>query len=204
MEVQKGESLIELLIAIGIFVVAVSTIAFLVIDSYLSGRLAKETTQANFLAEEGIEAARSIRDNSWDSLLAGSHGLALSGNNWVFQGVQEDVSWQLREGIRTIIIEDIDSDRKKVTSEVVWKLIEARPQQAKLIAYLTNWQKITSFCQGVCTPCSTFLDTRSCKKQDGCDWIGRDKVCVGTCIPCENFLDQRSCEGQSGCFWTAP
>lgn len=200
---QKGESLIELLVAMGIFVVVVSSVAFLVLDSYVSGRLAKEITQANFLAEEGIEAVGSIRDNSWSNLTAGNHGLAISGNNWVFQAASEDMSLQLKEGIRTITIEDIGSDRKKITSQIDWNFIKTRPQQVQLVTYLTNWQKIISFCQGTCTPCST-LSKGLCSKQVGCSWVARDKICVGTCTPCSSFINRFSCQRQLGCSWVGP
>ena len=139
MDYQKGQSLIELLIAMGIFVLAVVSISWLVLDVYLSDRAGRERMAATFLAKEGIEATRSIRDNNWDDLINGSHGLAITGNNWIFQGNQEDISSQLREGIRKITIEEIDSERKKITSQITWKLTEVRLQDITLVTYLTNW-----------------------------------------------------------------
>lgn len=201
---QSGQSLVELVIAIGVVVLVISSVAFLVIDSYVSGRLSKEITQANFLAEEGMEAVRSIRDNSWDDLSPGTYGLAVSGNNWILQGLQEDISSQLNEGTRTITIEEIDPDRKRITSQVDWKFIEARPQQVQLITYLTNWQKATNYCQGTCTPCSDILERKICRVQAGCSWNAKYKLCSGSCISCENFLDQGSCDAQLGCAWTGP
>jgi len=138
----KGQALVELLIAMGVFVVVVSGFAFFILDSYLSGRLAKEVTVANLLAEEGMEATRSIRDNSWGGLATGTHGLVISGNNWIFQGIEEDIGDLLKEGVRKIIIEDIGSDRKKVVSQVAWEFTPARMQEIRLITYLTNWQKL--------------------------------------------------------------
>ena len=136
---QKGELIIELLVAIAIFVAVVSSISFLILDSYVSGRLAREITQANFLAEEGLEAVRSIRDNSWNQLSEGSHGLAISGNNWIFQGQEEDISSQLKEGKRIIEIKNLAFGVKEITSRVVWKFAEGIPQEVKLLTYLTNW-----------------------------------------------------------------
>ena len=204
MKNQSGQSLVELIIAMGIIVLVISSVAFLVIDSYVSGRLSKEITQANFLAEEGMEAIRSIRDNSWNDLSPGTYGLAISGSNWILQGSQEDVSSELNQGIRTIIIEEIDPDRKKITSQVDWKFVEARPQQIQLITYLTNWQKVTDYCQGICTSCSDILNGKTCRDQDGCSWSGRYKLCSGTCVSCESLLDQSSCNVQLGCTWTGP
>jgi len=131
--------LVELLIAMGVFVLATSTITFLIIDAYIANRAGRERTMATFLAEEGIEASRSIRDNNWGNLAAGEHGLAISGGNWIFSGTQDDISNQLKEGSRKITVENIDSKRKKITSQVTWKLTEARSQAVNLITYLTNW-----------------------------------------------------------------
>lgn len=147
----KGQSLVELLIAMAVFVLAVSAIAFLIIDSYISNRLGREKTQATFLAEEGLEATRAIRDNNWENLTDGQHGLAISDGKWIFSGSQEDISNQLRVGIRKIIVESIAPDRKKVTSQILWNLTEGRSQDTILVTYLTNWAKTTIFdCSSYC------------------------------------------------------
>jgi hypothetical protein len=197
----QGQSLIELIIAIGIFVFVTSALVFLILDSYISGRLATEITKADFLAQEGLEAVRSIRDNSWSDLTSGSHGLAISGGHWVFQGTSEDISDQLNNGSRVIEIENIDQYRKKVTSRIDWQFSQ-KAEEVRLITYLTNWQKISvGYCTGTCTPCESFLTRTTCLSQDGCGWIARLRICTGTCTPCETFTDQTSCEAQSGCYW---
>jgi len=151
----EGETLIELLIALGIFLAMVSVVAFLLIDSYISNLQATQNSQAIFLAEEGMEAVRSIRDNDWKDLKPGSHGLAISENNWVLLGDSEDVSDILNQGKRIIKIEDIDKDRKKIISQVLWQLTPGRdynpptalppegraPNKIELVTCLTNWQK---------------------------------------------------------------
>ena len=141
MKWEKGQSLIELIIAIGIFVAVVFTLSLFVLNGYFSNRLALELNTAVFLAEEEIEAVRSIRDNSWLDLTTGSHGLAISGDHWVFQGEEENVGGQLNQGVRKISIEDIDPNRKKIISQVSWQFSEGRPEEIKLVTYLTNWQK---------------------------------------------------------------
>jgi hypothetical protein len=138
----KGQSLIELIIAIGIFIFAVSALIFLVLDSYVSGRLAAEITKADFLAQEGLEAVRSIRDNSWSDLTAGTYGLTISGDHWIFKEAPEDVSDQLNNGSRVIEIENIDQYRKKVISRINWRFSQ-RAEEVSLESYLTNWQIIS-------------------------------------------------------------
>jgi len=145
MNQERGQSLIEILIATAVFVITVSALSLFILNTYVSGRFAQEITIANYLAQEGLEAARSIRDNNWSNFTIGEHGLAISGNNWVFQGNKEDVSNQLRGGERKIIIEDIGLDRKKVTAKVTWFFSEARPQEVQLVTHFTNWAKLTPY-----------------------------------------------------------
>ena len=143
MKKDLGQSSIELLLAIGIFTVLAGTLSFLVLDSYSTGRLANEITVADYLAEEGIEAARSIRDANWDDLAAGNHGLAIAAGKWIFQGTQEDITNWLSGGIRSLSIENIDISRKKITCQVSWSFTGNRPQQIQLVTYLTNWQELS-------------------------------------------------------------
>ena len=142
---KKGLSIIELLIAIACFGMAAAAIIILILNVYSNIQQNKEESLAIFLAEEGLEAARSIRDNNWDSFTIGEHGLAIFGNNWVFQGTKEDISDRLREGERKIIIEnvpgDVDPDKMKTTSQITWKIGEAQFRDVSLVTYLTNWGK---------------------------------------------------------------
>lgn len=168
MNKQKGQSLVELLLAMGVFVLAVTAITWLILDVYLADRAGRERMLATFLAKEGLEATRSIRDSDWSNLTAGTHGLAISGDNWIFQGTEEDVSDRLREGTRKIIVEEIDPDRKKASSQVAWKLTEARSQDVSLITYLTNWTA-TVVAEGCDTACQWGDYTGgSCKPEPAC------------------------------------
>jgi type II secretory pathway pseudopilin PulG len=140
MKKQSGQSLIELVVAIGIFVIVVSILIFLVLGSYIAGRLASEITQADFLAEEGLEAARSIRDDNWDKLNIGIHYLDLddSTRKWRLTDQPELIE---RKFTRVITVEEIGPHRKKITSKVTWQFTETKPQEVKLITYFTNWAK---------------------------------------------------------------
>ncbi len=138
---ESGQSLVELLVAMGVFTLAVSVVTFLILDAYLADRVSRERMIAIFLAKEGIEATISIRDNNWNDLINGEHGIAIFEQNWIFQGSQDDLSDYLREGTRKIIVEEIDSNRKKVTSQVISRLTETRAQDVTLVTYLTNWAK---------------------------------------------------------------
>ena len=98
-----GLSIVELLIAMACFGMVAAAIIILILNVYSNIQQNKEESLAIFLAEEGLEATRSIRDNNWDTLTNGEHGLVISGNNWVFQGTEEDISGVLRGGERKTV-----------------------------------------------------------------------------------------------------
>lgn len=146
---QKGQSLIELSIAMSIFILVISIISFLVLDAYIANRSALERTQATFLAEEGLEKARASRDLNWQNLV--SVGSELINDKFT----------------RTVTVQEISLNRKQVISQVSWQLIENRPQEATLITYLTNWQAIAIMnCNTACQ--NNGYSGGSCKTVKAC------------------------------------
>ena len=116
---EKGQSLIELMIAMGVFVLMVSTVAWLIIDVYLADRAGRERMEATLLAQEGIEAVRSMRDSDFDNLIAGTYGLTLSGSNWLFSGSSDSHDQFTRQIVVSDVTGAIDqTDIKKVESRV--------------------------------------------------------------------------------------
>jgi len=196
---EHGQSLIELIIAIALFATVLLGLSLFIFDSYNASRLALDMTKADFLAEEGLEAAKSIRDNKFSDLSTGSHGLVISNGHWIFQDSEENLSSQLNGGKRVIEIEDdtLDQNIKKITSIITWKFTENRSEEVKLITYLTNWR---AYCGESCTSCDSFGDPQSCQIQGGCRWQGNR--CRGNCTACNTFLNQNSCQAQAGCQWT--
>ncbi|MEK9152152.1 MAG: hypothetical protein AAB692_02200, partial [Patescibacteria group bacterium] len=81
-----GATILEALLAIAVFgVLAAGTLTFVV--SAIGGPgLPAERERAIFLADEGLAAARSIRNDGWTGLTAGAHGIAQSGGKWIFSG----------------------------------------------------------------------------------------------------------------------
>lgn len=73
LQVQKGFTLLESIIAIGIFTVGISVSINLISSSLTNaGVRTRDKIIAGYLAQEGIEAVRSIRDNNW-----------IAGNSWL-------------------------------------------------------------------------------------------------------------------------
>jgi len=144
---KKGIAVIEILIVIAIITITLTSILGLTNFSLKASILAKETTQAVNLAQEAIEAVRSIRDGNWDKMANGNHGLTNAGGNWDFEGTENIIN----EFTRTVLIEGVqrdandniiesggtsDPDTKKITATVSWK-----EKEREIITYLTNWKQ---------------------------------------------------------------
>jgi Tfp pilus assembly protein PilV len=135
LQAQKGQSLVEILFAIAIFTIGVVTIGYLIIDSFASLDLSERTQKAQLLASEGIEAIKLIQDEDFSTLDAGTYGLNFE-EVWELQSESDEV-----DGFtRSILIEDIDTEIKKVTVVVTW---EGRggERTLSLSTRITNWEQ---------------------------------------------------------------
>lgn len=147
---QKGLSLIELMVAMAFFVLVVSGVIFLVLDAYSANRQGAERTRATLIAQEGLEAARSIKDRGWKYLTTGVYGVNDVNGFWDFGAGQDSID----QFTRQVKVENVsrqngeivasggtvDFDTKKVTSEVDWNFTPLRPSHVSLETYFTNWK----------------------------------------------------------------
>ena len=135
---KKGNSLLEILLAIAIFTAGSIVVALLVINAGITMRYAEESSKALLYAREGIEAMKSIRDQSFLNLTnnVGDHGVVITGGNWGFSGsstLEED------HYTRIISISTITATTSKITSTVSWNFTETKANQIQLTTYLTDW-----------------------------------------------------------------
>ena len=149
---KAGFSIIEMLIAIAILAMALTSLLGMASFSLGIQGLVRQTTQADNLAQEAMEAVRSIRDNnSWNQITNGSHGLASSDGYWSFSGTNDTIDVfariisiaDVRRDASDNIVESggiIDPDTKKITVTVSWSE-RSRPHEIELITYLTNWRQ---------------------------------------------------------------
>lgn len=132
---KKGMGVVEIVVS-----AAIITIVLLGLVAAFHGalKISAETgkkTQANFLAEEGMEAVRIMRDTNWNNLGALStstaYYLSFSGNGWATStapaliggifGRTFSVSDVYRDGNGKIAATGAyDSETKKVTVTVGW------------------------------------------------------------------------------------
>lgn len=131
-----GEILLEILIGLAIFAVGIALVGILVLDALPSHRLGEERVRALALAEEGLEATRSIRDDDYKNLKAGTHGLALSGGEWVLFGSSDTTG----PFSRSITITLLSGNRADITSNISWQFSPGRSEIVTLVTRLTKWK----------------------------------------------------------------
>lgn len=137
----RAFSVVEVLLAIAVLVLLVTAIVGAIIYGWQDTVLAGMRQRAAMLAEEGLEAVRSIRDENFDNLSDGQHGLAISSNKWFFSGTHDITDIFTRQ----ITVSTIDVDTKQVISTVTWQQSPQRTGTVSLTTYFTNWQA-RSFC----------------------------------------------------------
>ncbi len=132
---RKGFLLIEVLLSTSVFILAVLAFSGALIYGQENVSLAGSRSRAVFLAEEGLEIVRNIRDNDFSGLADGTHGLAVSGANWAFSG-SEDITDIFT---RQIEINSLNDTTKIVTSTVTWQQNTWRTGAVSLVARFVNW-----------------------------------------------------------------
>lgn len=159
-KVNKGVSVIEILVVVAILGVALVSISDLVNLSLKSSQLSKQTVLANSLSQEAMEAVRSFRDEtSW--LDNGLGSLTIGTAYHPEKTVGSPPDWNLVLGeetidifTRKIVFETVyrdgsaniadsgveDPETKKVRVTVLWQE-RGKSHQTELITYFTNWQQ---------------------------------------------------------------
>ncbi len=133
----RGEILLELLVASGIFLIISTSVISLVMSGRTLVTDSLDAATATQYAKEGLEATRLLRDQSWDNLTDGNHGITKNGANWQFTGVSDSQNGYTR----TINITSNTANSKFITSQVTWSAVPSRTPKIIISALLTNWKK---------------------------------------------------------------
>ncbi|MFA6307252.1 MAG: hypothetical protein WCS88_01320 [Patescibacteria group bacterium] len=131
----RGISLVEVILSSALFVLLVTALGGSLVYGREAARLSGDRSRAIFLAAEGLEATRNIRDNNFSNLVDGTYGLATSSNEWIFSGSSDNVGIFTRE----LTISTISIDSKQVIAEVSWQQTPQRVGTIALTTYLNNW-----------------------------------------------------------------
>jgi prepilin-type N-terminal cleavage/methylation domain-containing protein len=104
----QGQSLIEVIIAMAIFGLVAAALMGFVLNGDQALRQGGEQAQAEALAQEGMEAVKSIRDNSWNNLTVITSTIIASTSQWVF-GNEGDIQ-NIGKYTRSIKFADVCRD----------------------------------------------------------------------------------------------
>lgn len=96
--------------------------------------------KAQYLADEGIEAAIDIRRQDFNLLADGTYGLSLASNRWSLNGTSSTVEGFTRSlEVTTTANNAVTGEiTKKITSTVTW---DNPVKTASISTYVTNWRE---------------------------------------------------------------
>ena len=130
----RGFSLVDVILAVCVFGLIFTALVGVLIFGHQSTALAGERTRATMLADEGLEAVRNIRDENFSNLTEGTHGLAISGNQWTLSGTSDKTDIFTRR----LVISSVGVDRKQIVATVSWPQLSLQQLgSVELTAYLT-------------------------------------------------------------------
>lgn len=133
---KRGFSLVEALLAGATLTLLLTAVFGAIVYGEDSIVTSGERSRAVFLAEEGLEAARNIKDAGFQNLTDGTWGLASTTNIWSLAGLSNNIE----AFDRSIQIASLDSNTKTVTSIVTWQPTATRSASVSITARFTNWQ----------------------------------------------------------------
>ena len=137
---RRGFSLVEVILSTSLFVLIVTALLGAYAYSAESGVVSGDRARATYLAEEGLEAVRNIRDTGFSSITNGTYGLDSSSGVWNFNGSSDVTSIFTRE----LVISTVRADRKKIEANITWPQTTQRPGSVSLVTYLTNWMAVAA------------------------------------------------------------
>jgi prepilin-type N-terminal cleavage/methylation domain-containing protein len=180
-----GFSLIEVLLASTILLLLATAVIAGVIYGQQSTAGAGSRARAVLLAEEGIEAARSIRNSDFADLTAGTHGLAVVSNEWTLSGSSDTTDSRFT---RTLEITDSGSDRKELVCAVTWQQNPQKQDTVTMSSQITNWgggagapQTCALYCQSllIYTTGTCRVNAQACTNNSETHESGGDEFCTG-------------------------
>ncbi len=130
-------SLVESILSTAIFALAVTAFVGVWAYSQEGAALGGTRNRAAFIAEEGLEAARNMRDQDFSNITDGTHGLVIVTNQWAWAGVSDTTGLFSR----SVIVAPIDSRRKSMSVSVDWQQNIQRTGAMQLETRLTDWRR---------------------------------------------------------------
>jgi len=139
---KSGQSLIEVVVAVGMMALLLTTILALVALSVKNSRVAKDRAQAVSLAQEGVELMRTYRDYSWTEFIGKANGsnYALPEDWTIGTGLSDTCPISTSSFFKRCVV--LSQNPTPVTVNVVisWKE-GAQTYQTNQETHLTLWER---------------------------------------------------------------
>jgi type II secretory pathway pseudopilin PulG len=151
----RGNSILEIIVAMAIFSLIMAAISELVLGSFASQTRGSELLEAQALAQEGVEAMNAIARRAWNELGYTSTSVVVNGGVW--QLGEEGSSEQIGNFSRIIQLDPIyrfasgeiapdgdplshiDVNSRLLTVEIRWLIREDQYTNISRTAILANW-----------------------------------------------------------------
>ncbi len=148
---RKGQGLVEIIIAIGVFAIAGISLIYLILGAFQSTRVGSDYFEAMQYVNEGWESVKSIERRAYNELIESptTYGLDDSSGEWEFSGTSNTNG----RYTRTIEINSVDRDTsgnitssgtpdihtREVLVNVSWDITEGRSVSVGSTFYSTDW-----------------------------------------------------------------
>jgi len=149
----RGQSLLEVILAMAIFGIISATMISLSLGGFVSLGQGGEQTAAEGLAQEGVEAVRSIKDRAWNELVFVTSSVSVKNQQWVLSG--EGTTEKIGKYSRVISFADVcrddkhniavcpaaynDVQTKNLASVVTWLVRAGVENTVQQVSLVTNW-----------------------------------------------------------------
>ncbi len=120
--IKQAQSSLEILIALGIFLIIVAAVATVVLGNQFLAQTAKQEHEALLLAQQQLEQAKAKTRYSFESILPSSSSQSIY--------------------LKELLVEDQGFETKKVRSRVSWNIAVLRQGLVELTTILTNWHNL--------------------------------------------------------------
>ncbi len=167
---EEGQSLLEVILAMAIFAAIAGVLISMSVGGFRGLEQGGEQTEAEALAQEGIEAVKSIRDRAWNENTF-ADGIAQrilpSGGQWTWNGPGSDTGLGTNAKFaRTITFNNVcrdntsqnivdcatcgatcytDVHEKRATVAVTWTTRGGQANTVQKVAYVSNWDSKDQF-----------------------------------------------------------
>lgn len=145
---QHGQSLIEAVVVVAIFMVILVALVTALTASLSSTLYARDKSLANKYVIQGMEAVRNIRDRDWDIFSASdkighNNGLKIDPltGDWIFDGLSDIPATGFTREVYLRDVSGGDNDEIEVTVKVSWQR-GGQQQSSSSQATYTKWKNI--------------------------------------------------------------